>query len=871
MLVPAMAHASAPRGCGSARSAGVLLAALATSCVSSPRPITGTAAPPQARVDLVDTSQPLRIVERSPDGTICVLWGGLRAVLSRDAVTLAEESFRDPVEHAVHAERGWVFASRDGAAAASDTFAGPLRVLPPLDAPDSLAGRGVAVTVDAGGAVLVSDGRGLFGRTPTQPPFAAARAVFEGPLRGAAVLVSGELYATADGGETWRYAGASIDAAALQVDEFGIYERAPGQANPRALRPDGTLAPPAPRLALGLISNAPSASELVALQDRLRAALRRRNPAFVLPSAVTRVPDGTVLITEGSVVVEVTPTGERRRREAPTTIATLARERHGADLAGFEVYRADLAAAVSLPITARDEPPLLRVGTVSSPTRDLVLSRPLSAIAAVDASYAWGWATGDAGPRSIAVRVDLATGSVDALWTSPLDGPCRPGVCEFVADGTLFIVAGETLVRVGPRSREELALPRGAVRIAFSDALRGMAYGERNDAVWITCDGGHTWLTVDLGGPATGSALVGRDALCHALGCFVAGVAIEGYDVARLRSRIVANARRGSPPEAPWMPAWYARMPVARCSEDGAWDLPPWSRAGDVRGVAAVPTGEARVIERPATLPDSRMDLAGCSESIEWRGVDEAGPFYAASPWHMGRHRCTDPLFAWAWGWRWTSVRALSRERVTLFFSGAQECQGNGTLRVASAAESSSGVGSLADQGSSRSWFTPRNGVYLGGCLAPYVTAYGADGFSRSRLVPEGAIVSLAERGATPGAVYWLSREPGRARFVPADDSLPGETVTIPSPDRVAPCATPAAPEALRIAVPSPTRADDRGPEPAQGPYTVEIDGDRVCIRGAQGIHGHASRAWPASGGLVGVTYEPAGAARLRCELRDAT
>ncbi len=845
----------------------------ASGCASSHHRVATSHAPPLARVDFVDTSQPLRIVERSPDGTVCVLWAGLRAVLSRDAVTLAEESFRDPVVGAVHAEHGWVFAARDGAVAQSDTFAGPLHVLAPLDLPDTLAGGAIATAVDLDGRVLLSDGLGPFVSTPTQPPSAVVRAIFESDRHGAAVLASGELYDTPDGGRSWRYAGASIPVAALRVDEFGLYVQLPGQALPRALQSDGTLAAPGPRVAAGLISTTPSETELSALRERVRAALRQRNPAFALSASITRVPDGRLLIADGRDVVEVTPTGERRRRATPVTLSTLVRERHGVDLTGFDVYSTDLSVGVSLLMTMGDSPPLLRVGRLGQAPHDVVLSRPLSDVVAVDASHAWGWAADDEGPRAIAVSVDLATGSVDELSTSPLNGPCRAGVCEFVADGTLFVAAGRTLVRVGPQDRAQTALPEGASRVAFADARRGMAYGEHNDVVWITRDSGRSWSAVDLGGPATDWTLVGRDAICHTLGCFVAGIAIEGYDVARLRSRIVANARRGGQPEAPWAPSWLDRMPDLRCQEAGALTLPPWTRAGDTLDVVTAPTGEVRIVQRPATLPDSRMELAGCAESVEWRGIDAGGPFYAASPWHTTRAQCRDVRFM-GWLFNVSFVRTLSRERATVVsYSSGPLAWEYSVLRVASTTELATERGTLADQGMAFAWFTPHGGVFRGDRVAPYVTAYGRSGRAMSRLLPDGDVnLSHAEYGSTLGAVYWVARAPELARFVPADESLPGEPVVIPSSERVPLCARPTTPGALRIAVQGPPRsdADARGQESTRVIYTVELDDDRACIRAAQGIYDLASLAWPATGGgLVGVTYRPSGAVQIRCELTD--
>ncbi len=834
-----------------------------------------------ARIDVIDLAQPLRAVERAPDGALRVVWGGLRAELSGDDVALGDDAFREPVVGAVRAERGWVFAAADGAAARSDTFAGPLRALPPLDEPMTLGGRHVAAAVDADGAVLTSDGAGAFGPTPAQPPAPAASALFDGPLRGAAVLLTGEVYATTDGGATWRHAGASAPRAGLRVDAEGLFLAPLFEHEPRPFLPDGRLGPPAPRPPEALTATLTDA-ERASVEGRIRQALRRRNPGFLWRTGHTRLPDGGALVDEAEGVVELAPDGTRRALHAgAVTLATLARARHGGELAGYEVYSADLAVAASVVPTGFDAPPRLRLGRVGGRVREVVLSQRVASIAGLTADRAWGWRDDEG--RRVPVRVDLASGAVDDR-PAP-DRGCDDDTCAFTSDGALLVLDRGRLTRDAFEVREEVALPEGASRIAFHDDQRGMAYGERVDRVWLTQDGGRRWALVETHAPA---GYVSARASCHAGGCSVGGVTIEGWDAARLRSRVVESSAPRPTPADPWVAPWAEQAPPIECHEMGAVDLPPWTRAGTSEQRAVSPAGELRLVEREATPLDGAVGFAGVVWSLEWRGLDAQGAFRVASPWRLERERTT-------LGWqsrRMQGVLTLTRERASALGDvgwGSIYARYGALWTASSATLDVQGLPLVSGLGEAP-WVNPAGGVALGWSAAvswpqydPWGNAFGwmfrgrepgvpllvgDDGEHEPavRAIHDEAPLTLAARDGAQGALFWVHREPGRARFVAADERVEGRDVTLPTEVRPAPCEGAPAPGAWYFA--ATPRPAPQGAPPVERPIvTLEFDGERACVRALQGVRGRDSRVWAALGGFDGVAYGARGAVRLRCTL----
>jgi hypothetical protein len=849
------------------------------------------AAPAQlraARIDVVDTSQPLRVVERLDGGAVRVLWGGLRAEVSVGGVTLADDVFRAPVVGAVHGAAGWVFVAGDGAAARSDTFTSPLSVLPPLDEPGLLDGRHLASTVDTDGVVVTSDGGGPFARTPAQPPAPAVRAVFDGPSRGVSVLASGELYATVDGGRTWSYAGVSAPAAAPHVDDDGLFVSLPFDGA-RALLPDGTLSPPSRRRPETPTTTSMEA-ELASLQQRIRRALQQRNRGFLRRSEITPLPDGSALVTDETGLALLNPDGERHARVAPVTLATLSHERHGGELAGYDTFSADLSLAASVVPTRRDAAPRLRIGSAGGRTQEVVVSRQVTELAGLDAERAWGWGDDGDRRRGVPLRVDLRTGAVTSAALCEERCACTAETCVFTPDGTLFAVVDGALWREGAAGRERLTMPEGASRIAFHDRQRGMAYGARVERVWLTRDGGDSWAMVETHAPA---GYEGHGAFCHAGGCSVAGVAIEGYDASRLQARVVDNPRmatRVSSWMAPWMAPWAERPPTLSCREEGALGLLPWTQPGESERVVTSPAGQARFVERTATPQDGAVGFEGRVTSIEWRGVDEAGAFHAASPWRLernlgGRGRVGSSVRF--------DVLSLTRDRAVVLSTLWGDFGGprvpHGQVWVASASELATPRATLADHADRTRWFTPTGAAFYGRrafrpspidlpygwpdrlAEVPLLVGYdGARGVSSRALADGAAAVSLAEHDGVHGALYWVAREPGRARFVPADQRVAGETLVLPSPERFPVCEGEAPPSALRVAVQAPeapTDAAGRQDESARALYTLEFDDERACVRAAQGIDGRDSRVWAAAGGFNGVAWLPTGPVRLRCTL----
>ncbi len=153
-------------------------------------------------------------------------------------------------------------------------------------------------------------------------------------------------------------------------------------------------------------------------------------------------------------------------------------------------------------------------------------------------------------------------------------------------------------------------------------------------------------------------------------------------------------------------------------------------------------------------------------------------------------------------------------------------------------------------------WFTRERAVFVLRSRRPwFLFGIGGSAVVRRRLSGADETVSPAEHGSTPGAVLWVSDEHGRARFVSADAAVAGETVAVPSPATLGLCDDATRREALRVAVPSEMSSWAGGSMPAHA--TVDIGGDRACIRNVQGTLGEAFYAWPApGGGLVGVEYD---------------
>jgi hypothetical protein len=755
------------------------------------------------RVDVVDLTRPLRVAERLPDGTILVLCGGLRAELRGGAVTLADDFFNAPVVRALHVAGRWLFVAADGTAARSDSFLGPLRRLETAVRAETVAlvpgGDGRASAVDVDGRVVFSDGAGDFAAAPAQPALPVFLARFADPLNGWAQLESDERYTTTDGGRRWRF-------------ERGPWDLTPSHNEMGELPPE----------------------EDAAARAHVQAALVARNPAFLALLPTTRLPDGSVLVEDDGDLVEISPRGERRVRTSPATLPMLARERHGIDLAGYRVYRADLAAAASLVQDEATDATSVRLGRVGQAQRVVETSRHVTELAGLDERRAWGWADDAETARRAAVSIDLATGRVDDLLPADFEQSCRPGVCEFAPDGTLFAVAAGRLIRVDRDARVGSSMPAGATRVALADAQRGIAYGERRDRVWLTRDGARSWQAVDLGGPVARWSPVDRGATCHPLGCLVAGVAIEGFDAAdlRVRSLAVATARQLQPR---WQPPWFERAPALRCENESPLELPPWTEAARQVDRSVSPTGEVRCLERWQQGPAGEQ---ASSSAREWRGVDAEGPFHGVSPWAPGR-RC---------GYRDLPTRQVA---------------GFGSRTINEIEEALAGWTSGPRNRQWVRWSAGRTALSFDRLAGGADLDLRGERLASWQTISGGGVVSSpAALGDVLGEVYWISRQPNRARFVPRQGALEGETVDIPTTAALGLCAGPSRREALHIAVPIGASG------PAPGWLTVEVADGTACIRDAQSFQGYASLAWPdEQRGLAGVAYGDRSNTRLRCSL----
>ena len=143
-------------------------------------------------------------VVRRLDGLEDVVCGPLRATLHRDRSDpeLAVQRFASPIAKAMEVPGGWVFVTRNGAVAASDTFLGRLRNLghlPRMESPHPSNGR--VALVGADGSLWTTDGREPLRRSNL--PWRVVAAAFQDTGFGAALRDDGAVVMTHDGGATW--------------------------------------------------------------------------------------------------------------------------------------------------------------------------------------------------------------------------------------------------------------------------------------------------------------------------------------------------------------------------------------------------------------------------------------------------------------------------------------------------------------------------------------------------------------------------------------------------------------------------------------------------------------------------------------------
>jgi hypothetical protein len=201
-----------------------------------------------------------------------VLAGPLRVDVRGDSLTTAADVTTEPITLALHAARGWVFATERGDMYRSDTFTGrlqPLRALrcdaPMASSPLAVEShRRVVVTSPEGRALLWSDGDALHA---LDVPGAVAMA-WQNEARGAVIVGYAVLKTTRDGGRSWR------DVALGGALPLGLAGRADGlyvetSEGTRRVEADDALTPA--ELARTAIAPSLSAVEQVYLRGYERA------------------------------------------------------------------------------------------------------------------------------------------------------------------------------------------------------------------------------------------------------------------------------------------------------------------------------------------------------------------------------------------------------------------------------------------------------------------------------------------------------------------------------------------------------------------------------------------------------------------------
>lgn len=205
------------------------LASFVLGCTPSPEtPTTAPSSTPTAPASASGLSVFVDVATFSRDesfvGTVAgadaYIAGGDRFTLRGAVVTWAEERIAGGILAAAEVEGGWVIVGRDGVTMKTKDFLGALERFGNLPEPAILAlpARKSIVVVGASGALYSTAGQGPIVRRALPSGVMVLSGAFADPRHGAVVANGGALFATSDGGDTWRAVPLPGKEAAWRVD-----------------------------------------------------------------------------------------------------------------------------------------------------------------------------------------------------------------------------------------------------------------------------------------------------------------------------------------------------------------------------------------------------------------------------------------------------------------------------------------------------------------------------------------------------------------------------------------------------------------------------------------------------------------------------
>lgn len=821
--------------------------------------------------------------------------GGRRAELRDGRWAFSDERVLPEIVAAAEIDGRWVFVCEDGLVAASDTFAGPLRVLgavPGARRASSWTRGRLAVLTD--GAFFTTDGASLTPAGATPAP--ARHAAFLDARTGAAVLADGGLVLTRDGAATWSPVDLRGDVALAVSLRDGALRvvTARGASN---LSADGALtaAPP-------LRATEATAAPLVDLVPAWRA--REPVPDHGEAGHV-RLPDGTYLAAAGGVVRHLDATGRVRSERSLGFACDISRWGEGAAVHCGDLYRtSDGEAYEAIP-----GPP----GPAALPTRSAVFADDGAGVAMAgacdagpdvradsrafcvrDARGRWrdvalpdggaGWSLlalrADEllliqyGPGSGLATLDLARGELHPVTFEGVPaGPAQVTAARVSSDGayvaTVETTSGRWVARsTGGPAWRAVALPGGGVAAGFADARRGVAVGARFGTVWRTLDGGARWELVPTGFEASGEAHRLRSHVsvdCEARGCSVGGfLFLRGWGpVQPAAERVLAGAAAPTEPRDRREPSMFASLQCAR--QVGAPS--PWLAAASASGRAVVTADHVATV----TAAGPRVTLA-------WRGDGGAGgatlapvagaPFVAAVGFNAGALVVTERDLEWA--------RGPSRRRLSLPWIA--QSGGRDPLQWVTLPTPGGGLVAVSPRVYPREGLSERDRALS---PLPYALAFELDA--------AGAVVARREVAVDEFARGFFAQGLGRARGRWGHVTVGGDSAVHFAPLRggpvetlgalpavLRPCAAAPARDAANVWLQSnhlPAMLDER--RTVQARVAVELSGGAACVRDLVGSverratdgRSELSRLRADGGAMVGYVDDGTTRSPQRCEV----
>jgi hypothetical protein len=629
-----------------------LLSALSASCASLP-----------AATVTVEHPTPGWLVALAPygDEPQLALGEGQRFVLSNDRWRALPDAMDSAIVAAARVGDRWLFASESGIVARSARVDGPLVHVTQIQARLRRAfwngGHGTpgrSIAVDDGSAalsigllplmvsparreILLVDGDGA--TRAARFEHAPISAVFASPTHGAALLESGELYCTADGGRAWRRVGPDNDSMSSLARE-GATIVARGRhtyeldARCDALHPRvgvsfaaGHQSATLRALVQAEAERDPSAigqrfqrsnhrvaavdRTLIVLDERLGRVTRFEPDALPADGCMAR-PFGAsmaiVCATHGrdarwwaavldgpTSPLRVISGGGVRQRRSSTTLVESA-QRVVIDAAGRWIL---FAARCDETRDDTDEHRWCRIDAGGA-RAELRLSVATVDAEGISANLLLGYRATSPLRRSdgpflrALVAHDVTTGAEVTLDPRLTAASTRVAIA---ADATVYAVSSgpRPLVHVGrsPFALQTHALPARAVGAGFVDSSRGVAYGTHGDALWLTSDGGARWTAIapQISGSPRGLALDEWSA------ARIQTVAQCGLDRCRLGRRVAAS---------------WARTDVSTISRAGD-ALPDLSLGWDDNAVHHL----APYIDRAALCAHSDNTLSSATPSVQ--------------------------------------------------------------------------------------------------------------------------------------------------------------------------------------------------------------------------------------------------------------